>query len=60
MISYRTSHAETVILEIQAVPALLPAHEALVLTYLSGLQVRLLMNLHPTRLKDDLKRFVVI
>jgi GxxExxY protein len=52
--------AETVILEIKAVPALLPAHEAQLLTYLrmSGLPVGLLMNFHAPRLKDGLKRFV--
>ena len=52
--------AETVILEIKAVPALLPAHEAQLLTYLrmSGLAVGLLMKFHATRLKDGLRRFV--
>jgi GxxExxY protein len=59
--------AEAEILEIKAVPALLPAHEAQLLAYLrmSGLPpsraqspVGLLMNLHATRLKDGLKRFV--
>jgi GxxExxY protein len=52
--------AEIVILEIKAVPALLPAHEAQLLTYLrmSGLPVGLLMKFHAARLKDGLKRFV--
>jgi GxxExxY protein len=52
--------ADTVILEIKAVPGLLPAHDAQLLTYLrmSGLPVGLLMNFHTTRLKDGLKRFV--
>jgi hypothetical protein len=52
--------AETFILEIKAVPALLPAHEAQLPTYLrmSGLSVGLLMNSHATRLKSGLKCFV--
>jgi GxxExxY protein len=52
--------AETIILEIKAVPGLLPAHEAQLLTYLrmSGLPIGLLMNFRATRLKDGLKRFV--
>ncbi len=52
--------AETVILEIKGVAALLPAHEAQLQTYLrmSGLPVGLLMNFHAIRLKDGLKRFV--
>jgi GxxExxY protein len=52
--------AETVILEIKAVPALLPAHEAQLLNYLRTirLSVGLLMDFHTTRLKDGLKRFV--
>jgi GxxExxY protein len=53
--------ADTVILEIKAVPGLLPAHEAQLLTYLrmSRLPVGLLMNFHAMRLTDGLKRFVV-
>jgi GxxExxY protein len=52
--------ADTVILEVKAIPGLLPAHEAQLLTYLrmSGLPVGLLMNFHAMRLKDGLKRFV--
>jgi GxxExxY protein len=52
--------AETVILEIKAVPALLPAHDARLQTYLrmSGLPVGLLLNFHAARLKDGLRRFV--
>ena len=52
--------ADTVILEIKAVPALLPPHEAQLLTYLrmSGLPVGLLMNFHAIRLEDGLRRFV--
>jgi GxxExxY protein len=49
------------ILEIKAVPALVPAHEAQLRTYLrmSGIRVGLLMNFHASRLKDGLLRFVV-
>jgi GxxExxY protein len=52
--------ADTVVLEIKGVPALLPVHEAQLLTYLrmSGLPVGLLLNFHALRLKDGLKRFV--
>jgi GxxExxY protein len=52
--------AETGILEIKTVPALLPAHEAKLLTYprMSGLPVGLLMNFHAACLKDGLKRLV--
>jgi GxxExxY protein len=47
-----------VILEVKAIPGLLPAHEAQLQTYLrmSGLPVGLLMNFHAIRLKDGLKR----
>jgi GxxExxY protein len=52
--------ADTVILEIKAVPAIIPAHEAQLQTYLrmSGIQVGLLLNFHALRLKDGLRRFV--
>jgi GxxExxY protein len=51
---------ETVILEIKAVPALLPAHDLQLQTYLrmSGLPIGLLLNFHALRLKDGLRRFV--
>ena len=51
---------ETVILEIKAVPALLPAHDMQLQTYLrmSGMPVGLLLNFHALRLKDGLRRFV--
>ena len=51
---------ETVILEIKAVPALLPAHDMQLQTYLrmSCLPVGLLLNFHVLRLKDGLRRFV--
>jgi GxxExxY protein len=49
-----------VILEIKAVPALLPAHDAQLQTYLrmSGIPVGLPLNFHAVRLKDGLRRFV--
>jgi GxxExxY protein len=52
--------ADTVIVEIKAVPALVPAHEAQLQTYLlmSGIAIGLLLNFHALRLKDGLKRFV--
>jgi GxxExxY protein len=52
--------AETVILEIKAVPAFVPAHEAQLQTYLrmTGIPVGLLLNFHAIRLKDGLRRFV--
>jgi GxxExxY protein len=51
----------TVILEIKATTALLPAHDAQILTYLrmSNLRIGLLMNFHARRLKDGLRRFIV-
>jgi GxxExxY protein len=49
------------IVEIKAVAALLPVHDAQVLTYLrmSGLRLGLLFNFHARLLKDGLRRFVV-
>ncbi len=51
---------ETVILEIKAVPALLPAHDIPLQTYLrlSNIPIGLLLNVHALRLKDGLRRFV--
>ena len=51
---------ETVILEIKAVPALLPAHDMQLQTYLrmSGMPAGLLLNFNALRLKDGLRRFV--
>ena len=51
----------TIILEVKAVAALLPAHESQLLTYLrmSQLRIGLLMNFHAPRLKDGLRRFIV-
>lgn len=49
-----------VILEIKSVAAILPTHEAQLLTYLrmSGISVGLLLNFNTSRLTDGLRRFV--
>jgi GxxExxY protein len=52
---------ETVVLEIKAVPALLPAHDiaiAEIYSRMSGRPIDLLFNFHTLRLKDGLRRFV--
>jgi GxxExxY protein len=50
-----------VILEIKAVAAILPPHEAQLHTYLrmSGIRVGLLLNFNAAGLKDGLRRYVV-
>jgi len=50
-----------VILEIKAVAAILPAHEAQLQTYLrmSGIKIGLILNFNVSRLIDGLRRFVV-
>jgi GxxExxY protein len=50
-----------VIIEVKAIDALAPIHDAQVLTYLklSGLRIGLLMNFNVALLKQGLKRFVV-
>lgn len=49
-----------IILELKAVEALAPVHEAIVLTYLklSGCHVGLLINFNTLVLKDGIRRFV--
>lgn len=49
-----------VVLELKAVDALAPIHEAIVLTYLrlSGCKIGLLINFHTTVVKDGIKRLV--
>ena len=49
------------IIEIEAVAYIVPAHDAQILTYLrmSGLRPGLLCNFHARRLQDGLRRFVV-
>ncbi len=51
----------TLLLELKSVEALLPIHEAQLLTYmkLSGLKTGLLMNFNERYLKDGLKRMVL-
>jgi GxxExxY protein len=53
--------ADTIILEIKAVPTIVPAHEAQLLTYLrmSGLRLGFIMNFHALTLKDGLRRFIL-
>jgi GxxExxY protein len=50
-----------VIVELKAVEALAPIHEAIVLTYLrlSGCRLGLLINFHVAILKDGIKRLVL-
>lgn len=50
-----------VIVELKAVEALAPIHEAIVLTYLrlSGCKIGLLINFHTQVLKDGIKRLVL-
>jgi GxxExxY protein len=51
---------DRVIGELKAVEALLPIHQAQLLSYLklSGRKVRLLINFHVVKLKDGIKRIV--
>jgi GxxExxY protein len=51
----------TTLVEIKAVVAPLPTHDAQILTYLrmSQIPVGLQMNFHTIRLKDGLRRFVI-
>lgn len=51
---------EKVLLELKAVEALLPLHQAQLITYLkhSGLRVGLLINFHAPRLVAGIRRFV--
>ncbi|NCD22911.1 MAG: GxxExxY protein [Spartobacteria bacterium] len=51
---------KSLILELKAVEAILPIHQAQILTYLklSGLRLGLLINFHQPRLIDGLKRFI--
>ena len=52
---------DTVIVELKAVEALAPIHQAQLLSYLklSGKPIGLLINFHTPHLKDGIKRFVV-
>ena len=50
-----------IVVELKAVEALAPVHEAIVLTYLrlSGCRLGLLINFNMTALKDGIRRFVL-
>lgn len=50
-----------VVVELKAIEALAPIHEAIVLTYLrlSGCKIGLLINFHVEALKDGVRRFVL-
>lgn len=52
---------DTVIVELKAVEALAPIHQAQLLSYLklSGKPIGLLINFHSLHLKDGIKRFVI-
>jgi GxxExxY protein len=52
---------DKIVLELKAIDALTPVHEAIVLTYLkfANKKLGLLMNFNVTRLKDGLKRYVL-
>lgn len=52
---------DTVIVELKAVEALAPIHQAQILSYLklSGKPIGLLINFHSLHLKDGIKRFVI-
>jgi GxxExxY protein len=52
---------DTVIVELKAVEALAPIHQAQLLSYLklSGKPIGLLINFHTLHLKDGIKRFVL-
>ena len=52
---------DLLIVEIKAVEAIAPIHEAQLLSYLklSGCKVGLLINFHSLRLKDGIKRMIL-
>jgi GxxExxY protein len=52
---------DTVIVELKAVDALAPIHQAQILSYLklSGKPIGLLINFHVLHLRDGIKRFVL-
>jgi GxxExxY protein len=53
--------ARQVILEIKAIAAILPVHEAQLHTYLSmsGIRIGLILNFHARRLAEGIRRYVV-
>ena len=52
---------DTVIVELKAIEALAPIHQAQIISYLklAGKPIGLLINFHSLHLKDGIKRFVV-
>jgi GxxExxY protein len=52
---------DTVVVELEAIEALAPIHQAQVISYLklSGKPIGLLINFHTLHLRDGIKRFVV-
>ena len=52
---------DEVIVELKAVEAILPVHEAQLLTYLklSGMRIGLLMNFNTKLLKDGIRRYIL-
>ena len=52
---------DTVVVELKAIEALAPIHQAQIISYLklAGKSVGLLINFHLLHLKDGIKRFVV-
>jgi GxxExxY protein len=52
---------DTVVIELKAVEALAPIHQAQIISYLklAGKPIGLLINFHSLHLKDGIKRFVV-
>ena len=52
---------DTVVVELKAIEALAPIHQAQIISYLklSGKPIGLLINFHSLHLKDSIKRFVI-
>jgi len=52
---------DTVVVELKAIEALAPIHQAQIISYLklTGKPIGLLINFHTLHLKDGIKRFVV-
>ena len=52
---------DTVVVELKAIEALTPIHQAQIISYLklSGKPIGLLINFHTLHLKDGIKRFVI-
>ena len=52
---------DTVVVELKAIEALAPIHQAQIISYLklSGKPIGLLVNFHTLHLKDGIKRFVI-